>query len=52
VSEQIFVAGRETEDALRDERLKLVLDEKRAARVAKAGGERFGQPDGLVRLAQ
>ena len=52
VVDQIFIAKRQAEHALRDQRRQRMQDIQRIAEILEAGGETFDQPDGLVRLAE
>ena len=50
--DQVLIARRQSEHPLADQRLDLVLDQLRAAKVAEAGGEAINQADRPVRRAK
>ena len=49
---EVFIAQRQAEDALPDQRLDLMLDIARVASIDEAGGKAPHQPDALVNLPQ
>ena len=50
--DQVLIAQRQSEDALADQRLDLVLDQLLAARVTKAGGKAIIEPDRPIGRAE
>ena len=50
--DQVLIAQRQSEDALADQRLDLVLDQLLAARVAEAGGKAIDETDRPIGRAE